>query len=70
MRVEDLPWNTSDYKPDTKPCNNPPPRAIYDVLHMCELKGLEIPKCVDDWWDEEAEQNEVEETDSEEENED
>jgi hypothetical protein len=27
-----------------------PPIDILDVLHDAEKNGVELPKCVDDWW--------------------
>ena len=31
-----------------------PPREIYDLLHLAEAKGVEIPNAVDDWWHKET----------------
>ena len=33
-----------------KTTNTKPPIDIYDVLHEAEKHGVELPKCIDDWW--------------------
>jgi hypothetical protein len=42
-----------------KVTNTKPPVEIYDVLSLCELKGIELPEVVDDWWFQETVLNEV-----------
>lgn len=41
-----------------KTVNTLPPIEIYDVLLKCEIKGIELPESVDDWWFKETEINE------------
>ena len=33
-----------------KTTNTKPPLEILDVLHDAENNGIELLKCVDDWW--------------------
>jgi hypothetical protein len=41
-----------------KTTHTKPPVEILDFLHYCELKGIEIPESVDNWWFGETELNE------------
>jgi hypothetical protein len=41
-----------------KVTNTKPPVEIYDVLSLCELKEIEIPEVVDEWWFQETVLNE------------
>ncbi len=31
-----------------------PPRAIFDILHKAEVKGIKIPSIIDKWWEKET----------------
>lgn len=31
-----------------------PPRAIFDILHKAEAKGIKIPLIIDKWWEKET----------------
>lgn len=43
-----------------KTTHTKPPVEIYDVLHLAEEKGVELPESVDEWWEEETALNEEE----------
>ena len=40
-----------------KLCHSIPPISIYEVLHAAEAKGVQIPKSVDQWWQNEGRQD-------------
>ena len=55
MKQSDLSWNEEKTLANKSLCHELPPKDIYDVLHMAECAGVEIPHSVDQWWEKETE---------------